>query len=87
MIVGLTRSNCTAIASQQLVGVIALQLQEFFELIRREPGVSSDIAHGNRVYGVVSGDGQSSCAVTHDDMATLTDNLKPNFLKPRTASR
>jgi hypothetical protein len=52
-----------------------------FELLRAQPGVRGNRAHGVRVDGVVSGNREAHVAVGHDDMLPLPQDHEPGFFQ------
>ena len=57
------------------------RLQEVFERVDGEAGVTHDTAHGEGVNGIVAGDGQNTDAVGHDDVLALAGDTKISFLQ------
>jgi hypothetical protein len=56
-------------------------LQQRAELLIGQAGVADDAAHGERVDGIVSRNGDDPDAVGHHDVLALPDDTKAGFLK------
>jgi hypothetical protein len=56
-------------------------LQQLSKLLRSQPGVSHDAAHGECINRIVTRNYDNSDAVRHDDMFTLSLDLKSGTLE------
>ena len=71
-------------AAGALVGVgstAAILPKQYLELLRVQPGVGGNRAHGVRVDGVVSGNREAHLAVGHDDVLPLPQDHEANFFQ------
>ena len=57
------------------------QLQQITELLDRQTRIASDAAHGECVDGIVPRDGNDARTIAHDNMLSLTRNMKASFLE------
>ena len=56
-------------------------LEQLAKLLNGQAGVAHDPAERVRVDRVVTRDGQDACAVRHDDVLALADDLEPRLLE------
>src|SRR6516165_1665462 len=56
-------------------------LQEPAEIVVRQADVAHDVAHCDRVHGIVPGDGDHARAVGHDDVLALASYPEANLLQ------
>jgi hypothetical protein len=56
-----------------------VKLQQFFELLDREPSVADDTAECECVDRIMPWDGEDARAVGHNDVLALARDVKPAF--------
>ena len=56
-------------------------LQEFAKLLNGDTGVARDAAHRESINGIVAGYGQDALPVAHDDVFSLTHDLKSSLFQ------
>lgn len=57
------------------------QLQQITELLDRQTRVASDAAHGECIDGIVPRYGNDARTIAHDNVLSLTRDVKAGFLK------
>lgn len=57
------------------------QLKKITELLDRQTRIASDAAHSECIDGIVPRDGNDARAIAHDNMLTLTRDMKSGFLE------
>ena len=57
------------------------QLQQSTELLDRQTRIASDAAHGKCIDGIVPRDGNDARTIAHDNMLSLTRDMKTGFLE------
>jgi len=57
------------------------QLQQSTELLDGQTRIASDAAHGECIDGIVSRDGNDAHTIAHDDMLSLTRDMKAGLLE------
>ena len=72
-------SNCLGHSGK--LRIHALQLQKRSKILRSQPCVSNDTAHGECIDRVVPRNGENACAVRHHDVPALTNNSIASFLQ------
>ncbi len=57
------------------------QLPQITELLYRQTRIASDASHGECIDGIVPRDGNDARTIAHDNMLSLTRDMKAGFLK------
>lgn len=57
------------------------RLQKITELFDRQTRIANDAAHGECIDGIVAWDGNDARAVAHDNMFSLTRDMKARLLE------